>query len=212
MKTVVKTLAAGDAGEIDLDPAIFGLEPRKDILYRVVRWQLAKRRAGTHKVKTRGEINRTKKKIYAQKGTGNARHAAASAPIFRGGGVAHGPVVRDHSHDLPKKVRALGMRFALSAKAKANELIVLDAAALAAPKTAELKQSLAKLGVANALIIGGAEVDRNFALAARNIPNIDVLPNAGLNVYDILRRRNLVLTREAIAAIEARFAAKTEEA
>ncbi|MBU6371431.1 MAG: 50S ribosomal protein L4 [Alphaproteobacteria bacterium] len=213
MKLDVQTLDATSAGSIDLDDAIFGIsEIRADILQRMVKYQLAKRRAGTHKALTRTEVNRTRKKIYKQKGTGGARHGAANAPIFRGGGMAHAIHPRDYTHDLPKKVRALALKHALSAKAKDKTLIVLDDAKLAAPKTAELKKALAKLGLDNALIISGAEVDTNFALAARNIPNIDVLPSAGLNVYDVLRRQRLVLTKAAVEAINARFAPKTKEA
>jgi large subunit ribosomal protein L4 len=207
MKVDVKTLDARAAGSIELDPAIFGLEPRKDILERVVRWQMAKRQAGTHDTKTRSEVNRTKSKMYKQKGTGQARHASANAPIFRGGGRAHGPKPRSHAHDLPKKVRALGLKHALSAKAGAKAILVIDDARLAAPKTKALKDGLAKLGVANALLIGGKELDANLKLAARNIPNFDVLPSAGANVYDILRRHTLVLTKEAVAELNARLSA-----
>lgn len=209
MKIDIRTLDAGAAGSLDLDDAIFGIpEIRRDILARMVNYQLAKRRAGTHKTQSRGEVSVSHSKLYKQKGTGNARHGAKNAPIFRGGGHAHNILPRDHSHALPKKVRALALKHALSAKAGAKEIIVLDAAALPAPKTAELRQKLAKLGVKNALVITGAEVDANLALAARNIPDLDVLPSAGLNVYDILRRRHLVLTREAVDAINQRFAAK----
>lgn len=213
MKLEVKTLEAGAAGSIELDDAIFGIaEIRGDILQRMVKYQLAKRRAGTHKTKARGEVAVTHKKLYKQKGTGSARHGSKNAPIFRGGGHAHNRLPRDYTHDLPKKVRAMALRHALSSKAVAGELIVLDEARMAAPKTAQLKQALAKLGVENALVIAGAAVDANLALAARNIPNLDILPSAGLNVYDVLRRRNLILTREAVDAINARFAAKTGEA
>jgi large subunit ribosomal protein L4 len=209
MKLDVKTLEAGSAGSIDLSDAIFGIaEVRDDILQRMVKYQLAKRRAGTHKALTRTEVNRTRKKMYKQKGTGGARHGAMNAPIFRGGGMAHAIHPRDYTHALPKKVRALALKHALSAKAGAKNIIVLDDAKLSAPKTADLKKALGKLGVENALIIAGAEVDKNLALAARNIPNVDVLPNAGLNVYDVLRRNTLVLTKDAVAAIEARFAVK----
>ena len=170
-----------------------------------MRWQLAKRRAGTHKVKNRGEINRTGKKMYRQKGTGSARHGSARVNLFRGGGRAFGPVVRSHAIDLPKKVRALALKHALSAKAKDGGIIVLDKATVEDGKTKALQASFEKLGLANALIIDGAEVDANFALAARNIPNIDVLPVQGINVYDILRRQTLVLTKAALEALEARF-------
>jgi large subunit ribosomal protein L4 len=206
MKFNVTTLDGSAAGNIDLSDEIFGLEPRADLLQRCVRWQLAKRRAGTHAVKNRSLINRTRKKLYKQKGTGNARHGAASAPQFRGGGRAFGPVVRSHAHDLPKKVRALALRHALSAKFKDSSLIILDEAAVTEPKTSLLKQHFGKLGVHNALIVGGELLDANLQLAARNIPYIDVLPIQGINVYDILRREKLVLTKSAIQALEARFA------
>jgi large subunit ribosomal protein L4 len=205
MKIDIGTLDGGSAGSLELDEAIFGLEPRADILQRCVRWQLAKRRAGTHAVKNRSDINRTTKKLYKQKGTGNARHGAASAPQFRGGGRAFGPQVRSHEHDLPKKVRALALKHALSAKAKGSALIVVDDVRLEDAKTKALKDRFGKLGLANALIIGGAEVDEGFRKAARNIPNVDVLPVQGINVYDILRREKLVLTRAAVDALEARF-------
>ena len=202
MKLDVITLAGGKAGSVDLDDAIFGIEEvRADILARCVNWQLAKRRAGTHKVQTRNENSRTGKKMYKQKGTGGARHGSRRAPQFVGGSRAFGPVVRSHAFDLPKKVRALALKHALSSKAKSGSLIVLDQAAIDAPKTAALRTQLEGLGLKNALVIAGPAVDANFALAARNIPNVDVLPNAGLNVYDILRRHTLVLTRESIAAI-----------
>jgi large subunit ribosomal protein L4 len=213
MKLDVKTLEAGAAGSVDLDDAIFGIEEvRNDILARMVNYQLAKRRGGNSKTLSRGEVARTHSKLYKQKGTGQARHGAANAPIFRGGGHAHNILPRDYSHDLNKKVRALALRHALSAKAGAKQLIILDSAKLDAPKTADLKKKLAKLGLENVLVIAGAEVDQNLALAARNIPNLDVLPNAGLNVYDILRRKHLVLTRDAVDAINARFAPKAKEA
>lgn len=203
----VKTLDAAPAGSIELDDAIFGVvEIRQDILQRMIKYQLAKRRAGTHKTLSRGEVSRSRKKIYKQKGTGSARHGSANAPIFRGGGHAHNILPRDHSHDLPKKVRAMALRHALSAKAGAGELVVLEDARLSEPKTSVLKERLLKLGLENVLLIAGEAVDANLALAARNIPNLDVLPSAGLNVYDVLRRRHLVLTRSAVEAIAARFA------
>ena len=205
MKLDVTTLDGSAAGTIDLDETIFGLEPRVDLIHRYVRWQLAKRQAGTHKSLGRAEIARTGKKLYRQKGTGNARHGAARAPQFRGGGKAFGPVVRDHAHDLPKKVRALALRHALSAKARDGAIVVLDKASVAEPKTKALKETFGKLGFASALVIDGAELETNFRLAARNIPNIDVLPVQGINVYDILRRDKLVLTKAAIDALEARF-------
>jgi large subunit ribosomal protein L4 len=205
MKIDITTLNGGQGGSVELDDAIFGLEPRADILQRCVRWQLAKRRAGTHKTKGRSEIDRTTKKLYKQKGTGNARHGAASAPQFRGGGRAFGPVVRSHAHDLPKKVRALALKHALSAKARGGALIVVDDVKLGEAKTKALRDTFGKLGLANALIIAGNEVDENFGRAARNLPNIDVLPVQGINVYDILRRDKLVLSRAAVDALEARF-------
>ena len=205
MKLDITTLDGAGAGSVELDEAIFGLEPRPDLLQRMVRWQLAKRRAGTHAVKNRSDVNRTRKKLYKQKGTGNARHGAASAPQFRGGGRAFGPVVRDHSHDLPKKVRALALKHALSAKLKSSTLIVVDDVKLEDGKTKALAERFGKLGLSSALIIGGAEVDVNFGRAARNLPQIDVLPVQGINVYDILRREKLVLTRAAVDALEARF-------
>ena len=209
MKLDVITLTGAKAGQIELSDAVFGIdEIRGDILARCVNWQLAKRRAGTHKVQTRNENSRTGKKMYKQKGTGGARHGSRRAPQFVGGSRAFGPIVRDHGFDLPKKVRALALRHALSSKAKAGTLVVLDNDALETPKTASLRAQFAKLGLKNALIIGGPEVNINFKLAARNIPAIDVLPNAGLNVYDVLRRDTLVLTRAAIEAIEARYAEK----
>ena len=205
MKIDITTLNGGQGGSVELDDAIFGLEPRADILQRCVRWQLAKRQAGTHKTKGRSEIDRTTKKLYKQKGTGNARHGAASAPQFRGGGRSFGPVVRSHEHDLPKKVRALALKHALSAKARGASLIVVDDVKLGEAKTKALKDTFGKLGLANALIIAGSEVDENFGRAARNLPNIDVLPVQGINVYDILRREKLVLSRAAVDALEARF-------
>ena len=205
MKLDITTLNGGQAGSVELSDAIFGLEPRADILQRCVRWQLAKRQAGTHVSKGRSDIDRTTKKIYKQKGTGSARHGAASAPQFRGGGKAFGPVARSHAHDLPKKVRALALKHALSSKAKGQSLVVIDDVTLPDGKTKVLVERFGKLGLANALIIGGAEVEAGFQRAARNIPNIDVLPVQGINVYDILRREKLVLTRAAVDALEARF-------
>ncbi|MEP9377886.1 50S ribosomal protein L4 [Aquabacter sp. CN5-332] len=205
MEIAVKTLEGADAGSVTLSDEIFGLEPRADILHRCVTWQLSRRQAGTHRTKGRSEINRTSKKLYKQKGTGNARHGAASAPQFRGGGRAFGPVVRSHAIDLPKKVRALALKHALSSKAKAEQIIVLDKVSLSDPKTKALKEQFAKLGWASVLIVDGAEVEANVALAARNLPYVDVLPIQGINVYDILRRDTLVLTKAAVDALEARF-------
>lgn len=206
MELAVTTLAAKSAGKVELDDAIFGIEEiRGDILQRMVRYQLSKRQAGTHKTKTRSEVHRTTKKFGRQKGSGGARHGSRNAPIFVGGGTAHGPKVRSHAHDLPKKVRALALRHALSSKVKADSVIVLDNATFDEGKTKALRASFEALGISNALIIGGIELNEGFARAARNIPNIDVLPSAGLNVYDVLRRETLVLTKDAVDAIHARF-------
>src|SRR5882724_1596572 len=206
MKIDVIKLDGGKGGSIDLPDDIFGItDIRADILQRCVTWQLAKRRAGTHKIQVRNEVSRTGKKMYKQKGTGGARHGSRRAAQFVGGAKAHGPVVRSHAFDLPKKVRALALRHALSSKAKAGTLMVLDGATLPEARTAVLRRRFETLGVKNALVISGPELDANFRLAARNIPNVDVLPNAGLNVYDVLRRETLVLTRAAVEAITARF-------
>src|SRR5450756_1883477 len=205
MKLNVTTLEGKDAGSVELSDAIFGLEPRKDIIQRCVNWQLAKRQAGTHKSQGRADVWRTGKKMYKQKGTGGARHGSARVPQFRGGGRAFGPVVRSHAFALPKKVRALALRHALSAKARDGGLIVIESAALEAAKTKALIGHFSGLGLTNALIIDGAELNNGFAIAARNIPNIDVLPIQGINVYDILRRQKLVLTKAALDALEARF-------
>jgi large subunit ribosomal protein L4 len=205
MKADVTTLEAKKAGTVNLPDEVFGLDPRADILHRMVRYQLAKRQAGTHHAKDRSLVSGRREKMYKQKGTGRARHGNKLAPQFRGGGKAFGPVPRSHAHDLTKKFRALALRHALSSKARANELIILDKAVLSEPKTKVLKENFAALGVDSALIISGAEADANFALAARNIPEVDVLVVAGLNVYDILRRRKLILTKDALAAIEERF-------
>lgn len=205
MKIDVKTLAAKKAGTVDLSEEVFGLEPRTDILHRMVSYQLAKRQAGTHKTKGRSEISLTGKKFVKQKGSGGARHGDRKAPQFRGGGKAFGPVVRSHAIDLPKKVRALALRHALSSKAKSDNLVILEDTKVAAPKTKALKDAFGKLGLTSALFIDGAEVNENFALAARNIPNVDVLPVQGINVYDILRREKLVLTKAAVESLEARF-------
>jgi large subunit ribosomal protein L4 len=206
MKATVTTLEAKKAGEIELADAIYGLEPRPDILQRMVRYQQLKRMAGTHHAQDRSEVTVTGKKMYKQKGTGGARHGDKSVPQWRGGGKAFGPKPRSHAIDLPKKVRALALRHALSAKAKAGEIIVLDAASSKGGKTKALREQFEKLGLLNALIIDGAALEAEFARAARNIPNIDVLPVVGINVYDILRRKKLVLTKAAIEALEARFA------
>lgn len=201
MQVAVKNLAAEEVGAVELPDAIFGVEVRRDILHRVVIWQLAKRRAGTHKVKTRAEVARTGAKLYKQKGTGRARHGSRRSNIFRGGGVAFGPHNRDHGFDLPKKVRALGLKCALSDKAAEGKLVVLDEARMAEPRTKALRTSLEGLGLGSTLIITGPEVERNFGLASRNLPLVDVLPTQGINVYDILRRDTLVLTRDALQAL-----------
>lgn len=205
MKADVTTLAAGKAGTVELSDEVFGLEPRQDLLHRMVNYQLAKRQAGTHKTKGRSEISLTGKKFVKQKGSGGARHGDRKAPQFRGGGKAFGPVVRSHAIDLPKKVRALALRHALSSKVKADNLVILEDTKVEAPKTKALKEAFAKLGLKSVLFIDGAEVNENFALAARNIPNVDVLPVQGINVYDILRREKLVLTKAAVESLEARF-------
>lgn len=205
MKLPVIKLDSAKAGEIEASDAVFGItEIRSDILQRMVRYQLSKRQAGTHSTQNRDDVSVTTKKLYNQKGTGGARHGSRNAPIFVGGGVAHGPHPRSHAHDLPKKVRALAMKHALSSKAKDGTLVVVDT--LTGEKTKDLVGQLKKLGISNALVIGGAELDAKFAKAASNIPNIDVLPLAGLNVYDVLRRKTLVLTREAVEGVNARFA------
>ncbi|PYF01624.1 LSU ribosomal protein L4P [Rhodopseudomonas faecalis] len=205
MELKVTTLEGKDAGSVQLSDEIFGLDPRADIIQRCIIWQLAKRQAGTHKTKGRAEIARTGKKMYKQKGTGGARHGSKRVPQFRGGGRAFGPVVRSHAIDLPKKVRALALKHALSAKAKDGGLIVIDQATMESAKTKALIGNFAGLGLTSALIIDGAELNAGFAMAARNIPNIDVLPIQGINVYDILRRQKLVLTKAAVDALEARF-------
>jgi large subunit ribosomal protein L4 len=205
MDLKVTTLDGGDAGSVTLNKDIFGLEPRNDLIQRCVVWQLAKRRAGTHAVKNRADISRTGKKSVAQKGSGGARHGSMRANLFRGGGRSFGPHPRDHAIELPKKVRALALRHALSAKAKDGSIIVVDALSVKDGKTKGLIAQFAKLELGNALLIGGAEIEENFGRAARNIPNIDVLPVQGINVYDILRRQKLVLTKAAVEALEARF-------
>ena len=206
MELQVTTLDGKSAGKITLADDVFGLEVRQDILHRMVRYQQLKAMSGTHDVKHRSEGVRTGKKFVKQKGSGGARHGDRKAPQFRGGGRAFGPTPRSHAIDLPKKVRVLALKHALSAKAKAGELIVLDSVATSAPKTATLRTTFGKLEWLNALIIDGAAVDQNFALAARNIPHIDVLPVQGINVVSILKRNKLVLTKAALEALEARFA------
>ncbi len=205
MKADAIKLDGKKAGSVDLDDAIFGLEPRADILHRVVRWQRNNAQAGTHKVKTRSEVSYSTKKIYRQKGTGGARHGARSAPIFRGGGVYKGPTPRSHGHDLPKKVRKLGLMHALSAKANAGELVILDTVEIKDVKTKALAAQIKELGWKRALIIDGADVNADFAQAARNIAGLDILPSMGANVYDILKRDTLVITKAGLEALEARL-------
>jgi large subunit ribosomal protein L4 len=205
MKCPVITFDNKTVGEIDLDEAVFGVTPRKDILARMVNWQLAKRRAGTHKAKGISDVSGTTKKPYRQKGTGRARQGSLRSPQFRGGGVVFGPVVRSHAHELPKKVRRLALRCALSAKQRDGKLIVVDSVAADSPKTAKLAERLEKLGFSSVLIVAGPEVDENFRRAAANLVGVDVLPQAGANVYDILRRDTLVLSRDAVQHLEARL-------
>ncbi|MCR9257353.1 MAG: 50S ribosomal protein L4 [Alphaproteobacteria bacterium] len=205
MKVSVINLNAESVGDIELDDSVFGVDVRSDLLARMVNWQLAKRRAGTHKVKGRSEVSATTKKPFRQKGTGRARAGSLVGTQYRGGGIAHGPTPRSHAHDLPKKVRKLGLKTALAAKAKEAKLVVLDDAKLAEPKTKVLRDHLGKLGWGSALVIDGNEVDVNFQLAARNIIGIDVLPQVGANVYDILRKDTLVLTKNAVSALEERL-------
>jgi large subunit ribosomal protein L4 len=202
----VLTLENKKSGTVDLNPEIFGLPVRKDILQRIVVWQLAKRRAGTHKVKQRGEVSGTTKKAYRQKGTGNARHGAITAPQFRGGSIVHGPMPRDHGFSLPKKVRKLGLKTALSAKQAEGTLFVIKEAKLKEAKTSLLRNQLKALGFESALIIDGAEVDELFKKSLANIPHVDILPSAGANVYDILRHKSLVVTEAGLKALEERLA------
>lgn len=205
MKAEVTTLENKKAGTIELSDEVFGLPSRRDILHRVVNWQLAKRRAGTHKVKERGEIRGSTAKIWKQKGTGRARHSTRKVNIFRGGGVAHGPVVRSHEHKLPKKIRVLGLKTALSAKQAAGELLILESAQLESGKTKLLKNKIETMGVKSLLIIDGPEIDRNLQLAARNLPNVQILRSVGANVYDILRVQNLAITKSAVKSLEERL-------
>jgi large subunit ribosomal protein L4 len=212
MKHDVITLANEKAGEIDLPEALFGIAPRADIMARVVHWQLAKRRAGTHKVKGMGEVSGTTKKPYKQKGTGRARQGSLRSPQFRTGGVVHGPVVRDHGYDLPKKVRRLGLISALSQKKAEGKLVVIDAAASEEGKTAALRKQVAALGWSSALVIDGTAVDARFLRAARNIPGLDVLPTIGANVYDILRHDVLAVTKAGLETLVARLGAEEKRA
>jgi large subunit ribosomal protein L4 len=205
MKVKVVTLDAGNAGEVQLSEGVFGVEPRADILARVVQWQENKRHKGQARVLTRSEVNRTTKKIYKQKGTGQARHGAAKVGQFRGGAKAMGPVLRSRETDLPKKVRALGLKMALSTKRKDGQLVILDAAQVKEAKTKKVAASFGKLGLKSALIVDGPAFDTGFERAARNIKNIDLLSVTGINVLDVLRREKLVLTKAALSAIEERF-------
>ena len=204
MKVELKSIVNKKTSNIELADSVFGIVPREDIVARVIKWQLAKRRAGTHKVKSRSEIAKTGAKMFRQKGTGRARHGSGSVVQFRGGGVAHGPVVRDHGHDLPKKVRKLGLRSVLSAKAASGKLLIVDKLQ-SDGKTASLRAKLHALGVSNALIIGDEKLDNQFAQAAANIPLVDVLPSQGINVYDAVRRDMLVMTKEAVNYVEERL-------
>ena len=205
MKFDVIKLDAGKAGEIELSDDIFGLEPRADILHRVVRWQRAAAQQGTHSVLGKSDVSYSTKKIYRQKGTGGARHGSKKAPIFRHGGVYKGPTPRSHAHDLTKKFRALGLKHALSAKAKAGNLVVLESADLAEAKTKLLAKAAKELGWKKVLVIDGAEVNENFLVASRNLEGLDILPSIGANVYDILKRDTLVITKAGVEALEARL-------
>jgi len=205
VKTKVLNLDNQASGEVDLKDEIFGLEPRADLIQRVVVWQLAKRRAGTHKILTRAEVNRTKKKTGPQKGSGGARHGARSAPLYVGGAKAMGPVNHSHEFDLPKKVKAFGLRHALSSKAKDGNIVVIDEAKSKEAKTGDLAKRFGKMGLTRALVVDG-EFDKNFHLSARNLSHVSLLPASGINVYDIMRSEKLVLTKAALQAIEERFA------
>jgi large subunit ribosomal protein L4 len=205
MKIDVQTLDGKKSGSLDLSKDIFGQDPRKDILHRMVRYQLAKRQSGTHQVQERGDVSKTTKRIGRQKGGGTARHGNGSVSQFRGGAKAHGPRSRSHAFDLPKKVRSMALRHALSAKATAKELVIIDDASVKSPKTSDLRKQLTGLGITNCLVVSGPLVEENFAKAAKNIPNLDVLPSQGANVYDILKRHTLVLTKQAVLDLEARL-------
>lgn len=205
MDMIINTLDGLEAGKLQLSETVFGLGQREDILQRMVRWQLARRQQGTHQAQTRADVTRTGAKMYKQKGTGRARHSSARAPQFRGGGKAHGPVARSHAHDLPKKFRTLALRHALSAKAQAKDLLIIDEFNIKEGKTKNFASALAKLNIENALFVDGIELNSDFKRAAVNIPNIDVLPVQGANVYDILRRSKLVLSKAAVTVLEERF-------
>ena len=205
MKIDVQTLDGKKSGSLDLSKDIFGQEPRKDVLHRMVRYQLAKRQSGTHQTQERGDVSKTTKRIGRQKGGGTARHGNGSVSQFRGGAKAHGPRSRSHAIGLPKKVRAMALRHALSAKATAKELVIIEDASAKSPKTADLLKQLIGLGITNCLVVSGSLIEENFAKAAKNIPNLDVLPSQGANVYDILKRHTLVLTKQAVLDLEARL-------
>jgi large subunit ribosomal protein L4 len=205
MELKVTSFDGKKSGSVTVSDEIFGLEPRTDLIHRCVVWQLAKRQRGTHEVKNRADIHRTGKKMYRQKGTGSARHGSARVNLFRGGGRSFGPHTRSHEIGLPKKVRALALKHALSAKAKDDGIIIIEALSVTDAKTKMLRTHFEKLGLSNALLIDGAEIAADVRTAARNIPNIDVLPVVGINVYDVMRRKTLVLTRAALDALEARF-------
>lgn len=206
MKYEVRTLENKKAGEVNLNPAIFGLPVRSDILARMVNWQLAKRRSGNHQTKTLSMVSGTTKKPFNQKGTGNARAGSLRAPQMRGGATVFGPQVRDHAHKLPKKVRVLALKTALSSKVADGSLLIIDDIAMKSPKTKDLTESIKSLGLKTALIIDGEKVNENFARAAQNVPGLDVLPQQGINVYDILRREHLVITKSALETLEGRLA------
>ncbi len=213
MKLPVLTLENKKVGEAELDEALFGLTPRADILHRMTRYHLARRRTGSRKTKRRGEIRGSTRKIYRQKGTGGARHGSRRVNIFRGGGKAHGPLVRDHGHDLPKKFRRLALKHALSAKAKSGAIVIVEKASAKTHKTAALRPQMETIGIAKALLVeGSAEMDKNFSLASRNIPGFSFVPLAALNVYDILAHETLALTQEALKALPSRFADSSRKA
>ena len=205
MKLDVIKLDTGKGGSIEISDSIFGIEPRKDILHRVVRWQLARKQQGTHSVLTRSEVSYSTKKIYRQKGTGGARHGSRRAPIFRKGGVYKGPTPRSHEHNLTKKFRSLGLKHALSSKVASGDLVIIETAVLKDAKSKSLSTQVKKFGWKKVLIVDGPNLDVNFVRAAKNIDSIDILPSVGINVYDILKKNTLVLTRAAVDALEERF-------
>lgn len=205
MDMIVKTFDGTDLCNVNISDLIFGLEPREDILHRVVRWQLARRQAGTHAAKQRSDVSRTGAKMYKQKGTGKARHASARASQFRGGAKSHGPVARSHAFSLPKKVRALGLKHALSSKLRNNSLLIVDSFDIKDEKTSSFSKKLSSLNLSNVLFVGDETIKGSFSKVVNNIPNIDVLLIEGINVYDILRRDKLVLSRKAVEVLEERF-------